>query len=170
MLTVISFQQWRVPTLYEHVGKIAVEWGFMDFAVMGATAALFAIPEAAKREKVAPRGLARRLSFIARSLKEIAPLAPFQAEGQELIDRARKIQPIRDGVVHGFPSLYEIETGKVVFMNLDVDGTQQSHEMDQTVVTLADLIGTGFICHRLGADFSTFAYKIADSGVVPVES
>ena len=48
--TIIPFPQWRVRELYPHVGRIATEWGFMDFAVSGVTAILFSIPEAREEE------------------------------------------------------------------------------------------------------------------------
>jgi hypothetical protein len=162
---VIEFPQWRVATLYEHVGRIAIEWGFMDFAISGTTAILFSIPEAAEREKVLPRALGRRLGFIARSLKDIDELAPFRNEGQDLVDRVRLLQPLRDGVIHGYPSMYETETGKIIFFSMDVDPSQTIHQPDETVLTIGDLIGAGRGCHHLAADFSIFGHKLIDAGV-----
>lgn len=81
------------------------------------------------------------------------------------MDRVRKMQPIRDGVLHGYPSMYEVETGKIVFLNLDIDKAQTLHEHGETVVTMADLVGAGQICHQLAADFGDFGHKLFDAGV-----
>lgn len=161
--TIIPFPQWRVKELYAHVGKIATEWGFLDFAITGVVSILFSIPEAAKKEKVIPRGLAPRLRFIARTLRDLPELAAFQAEGQELVDRTRRFTPIRDGVIHGYPSMYEVETGGIEFFALEVD--RDIHRADPIRLTIPDLIGTGDVCHRLAADFATFAHKLFDAGV-----
>lgn len=161
--TIIPFQQWRVKELYAHIGKIAIEWGFLDFAITGVVSILFSIPEAAQREKVIPRPLGPRLKFIARTLKDLPELAPFQTEGQELIDRTRKLTPIRDGVIHGYPSMYEVETGTIEFFALDVD--RDIHRADPIQLTIADMIGAGDASHRLAADFATFAHKLFDAGV-----
>jgi hypothetical protein len=162
---VIEFQQWRVPELYAHIGKIATEWGFMDFAVSGVVACLFSIPEAKSREKVIPRGLKGRLRFIGWCLRNLTELAPYKTEGEKLIADVRKIQRIRDGVIHGYPSTYEIETGRIAFMNIDIDTSQSIHETSQTILTIADLIIAGRVCHSLGAEFATFAHKLVDGGV-----
>jgi hypothetical protein len=162
---VIEFQQWRVSELYTHVGKIATEWGFMDFVVSGVVACLFSIPEAEAHEKVIPRGLKGRLRFIGWCLRNLNELAPYKTEGEKLIDDVRKIQRVRDGVVHGYPSTYEIETGRIAFMNVDIDTSQMIHETSQTIITIGDLITAGTVCHALAADFATFGHKLIDGGV-----
>ena len=164
MGTVIEFQPWRVSELYPHIGKIMTQWGFLDFPVRAAVAAVHGLPAAKRIEQEPPRAMSRRLRFLRKTTRKIPELASFTERTADLCGRVAKFGEIRDGLAHGYPSFYEIESGTIAFMRLDSGDT--THTSQELRITIPELIGAGSAIEWLANDFGVLAHDILDSGVV----
>lgn len=154
-----------LPPLYSAVGELVVNWAFAEQALVGIIAVIYQAAGGKHEDAVIPVAFGRRRKFLRRCFARIPALAPFAAEGQQILVEAKALEAIRNAIIHGALSGYDATTGGYTFTKLDTDDRERIHIANSLTTTPADLRGATIDCQQLARRAGALADRLMDQFV-----
>lgn len=145
-----------VPHIMTNVGFIVVGWSFLELHLAMWTAIIHADAGGSEIESELPRMSKRRIRYLRKCFNRIPALTPARIMALDLLDRASRLQHVRDFAVHGTMADYDPEGDEhITFKKIDVGDDKQHHVTDSL-----SMPGAAWV--KAGADLTDMA-KEAES-------
>ena len=116
-----SYDNDELDALFKAVGFVVVQWGQAEQSLDIITAILYQQLGGKQFAKRVPKMLTTKLEFLSKCLSQTSALAPFQAEGDSLVENFRKLGDSRHDLIHGAIASVSPQNGAFMFAKLDIE-------------------------------------------------
>ncbi|HEY8595999.1 MAG TPA: hypothetical protein VIL84_12220 [Devosiaceae bacterium] len=130
-----------MPHIITSVGMLVLNWSFVENTLDMWTAIAYRDVGGDEIEKEIPKMFSRKVKYLRKCFRRLAPLAPHRKACLHFVERAKAISDIRHNIVHGTLSDYDPETEMITFSILELNPDKTQHIAGKAKIVGRDLIG-----------------------------